>query len=44
LDQAVDGAADKLTRLIESTLGRLRDQKSRRTDPPLPGPNPPEEP
>src|SRR5665648_612318 len=30
LDQAVDGAADKLTRLIESTLGRLRDQKSRR--------------
>lgn len=38
LDQAVDGAADKLTRLIESTLGRLRDQKSRRTDPPPPGP------
>ena len=24
LDQAVDGAADKLHRLIESTLGRLR--------------------
>ena len=38
LDQAVDGAADKLTRLIENTLGRLRDQKSRRTDPPPPGP------
>ncbi len=38
LDQAVDGAADKLTRLIESTLGRLSDQKSRRTDPPPPGP------
>lgn len=38
LDQAVDGAADKLARLIESTLGRLRDQKSRRTDPPPPGP------
>jgi hypothetical protein len=37
LDQAVDGAADKLTRLIESTLGRLHDQKSRRTDPPPPG-------
>jgi len=37
LDQAVDGAADKLTRLIESTLGQLRDQKSRRTDPPPPG-------
>ncbi len=27
VDQAVDGAAGKLTRLIESTLGRLRDQK-----------------
>ena len=38
LDQAVDGAADKLARLIESTLGRLRDQKSRRTDPPPPEP------
>ena len=42
LDQAVDGAADKLTRMIESTLGRLRDQtraaardeKRGRTDPP----------
>ncbi|MFO7649738.1 MAG: HPF/RaiA family ribosome-associated protein [bacterium] len=34
VDQAVDGAADKLTRLIESTLGRLHDQKSHRTDPP----------
>lgn len=38
LDQAVDGAADKLCRMIESTLGRLRDQKSRRTDPPPSGP------
>jgi ribosome-associated translation inhibitor RaiA len=37
LNQAVDGAADKLTRLIESTLGRLHDQKNRRTDPPPPG-------
>ena len=37
LDQAVDGAADKLARLIESTLGRLRDQRSHRTDPPPPG-------
>ena len=37
LDQAVDGAADKLTRVIESTLGRLHDQESRRSDPPLPG-------
>lgn len=27
VDQAVDGAADKLTRLIESTLGRLRDHR-----------------
>ena len=25
LDQAIDGAADKLQRSIESTLGRLRD-------------------
>ena len=37
LEQAVDGAADKLARLIESTLGRLREQKSHRTDPPPPG-------
>ena len=35
LDQAVDGAADKLTRLIESTLGSRRHQESRRTDPAL---------
>lgn len=33
LDLAVDGAADKLARLIESTLGRLREQQSARTDP-----------
>ena len=33
LDQAIDGAADKLASLIESTLGRLRDQKRVRTDP-----------
>ena len=32
LDQAVDGAADKLARLIESTIGRRRDRESRRTD------------
>jgi ribosome-associated translation inhibitor RaiA len=43
LDQAVHGAADKLTRLIESTLRRLRDQKSSRTDPPPPGSKLPEE-
>ena len=33
LDQAVDGAVDKLTRLIESTLGRLRNAESHRADP-----------
>jgi ribosome-associated translation inhibitor RaiA len=33
LKQAVDGAADKLARLIESTLDRLHDQASRRTAP-----------
>ncbi len=38
LDQAVDGAVHKLARLIESTLGRLHDQASRRTDPPPPEP------
>ena len=43
LDQAVDGAADKLTRLIESALERLRDQKSRRTYPPPAGSKLPEE-
>src|SRR5664279_1450690 len=35
VDQAVDGAVHKLSRLIESTLGRLHDQANRRTDPPL---------
>jgi len=33
LDRAVDDAADKLTRLIESTLGRRSDRANRRTDP-----------
>ena len=37
LDQAVDGAVDKLTKMIESTLGQLRDEKRPRTDPPPPG-------
>ena len=37
LDQAVGGAVHKLTRLIESTLERLQEKKSRRTDPPAPG-------
>lgn len=35
LDQAVDGAADKLTHLIEHTIGKLEHQASHRTDPPL---------
>ncbi len=43
LDQAVDGAAEQLSKLIEHTLGRLRDQNSHRTDPPLPGAKPTEE-
>lgn len=38
LDQAVDGAADKLVNLIEDTLERQHDQELRRTDPPLPEP------
>jgi ribosome-associated translation inhibitor RaiA len=37
-DQAVDGAADKLTSLIQSTLGKIHDQRRHRTDPPLPEP------
>jgi ribosome-associated translation inhibitor RaiA len=37
LDLAVDGAAGKLTRLIESTVEKLHDQRIRRTDPLLPG-------
>ena len=39
LNQAVHGAADKLIRLIESTLGRLRNEERHRTDPPSPEPN-----
>ena len=35
LVEAVRGAADKMMRLIENTMGRQRDQKSRRNDPPL---------
>ena len=30
--QAVDGAADKLARLVERTLGRLRDERKPGTD------------
>jgi ribosome-associated translation inhibitor RaiA len=33
LDQAVDGAAEKLTRLIKSTLGRTREQRSHQAYP-----------
>lgn len=42
VDEAVDGAADKLANMIESTLGRLHDQELRRTDPPLPEATPQE--
>ncbi len=41
--QAVDGAADKLTRLVESTVGRLRDQESRAAAPSHQEPQTPEE-
>jgi hypothetical protein len=37
VEEAVDEAAGALARLIESTLGRLQDERSRRTDPPPPG-------
>ncbi|MBE0621449.1 MAG: HPF/RaiA family ribosome-associated protein [Burkholderiales bacterium] len=43
LHQAVDGAADKLTRLVEGTVGRLRDQESRATSPSHQEPQTPEE-
>ncbi|MGA7240109.1 MAG: HPF/RaiA family ribosome-associated protein [Bryobacteraceae bacterium] len=33
VDEAVNGAAHKLARLIESTLGRLSHQQRHRTDP-----------
>lgn len=42
VDQAVDGAAKKLATAIDNTLGKLRDQRSRRTDPPPSGPTPSE--
>jgi len=43
LHQAVDGAAHKLTRLVESTIERLHDQRSRATAPSHLEPKPPEE-
>ncbi|KIH76988.1 Sigma 54 modulation protein / S30EA ribosomal protein [Geoalkalibacter ferrihydriticus] len=33
LDLAISGAADKLVRLLESTIGRRREQQRRRADP-----------
>jgi ribosome-associated translation inhibitor RaiA len=38
VDLAVEGAADKLARLIEHTLDKLHDQRAHRTDPPPPEP------
>jgi ribosome-associated translation inhibitor RaiA len=38
VDLAVNGAADKLARLIEHTLGKLRDERTHRTVPPSPEP------
>jgi ribosome-associated translation inhibitor RaiA len=38
IDLAVNGAADKLARLIEHTLGRLHDERNHRTDPSPPEP------
>ena len=37
LDKAINGAIEKLVRLIESILGRLQDQKMRQVDPSPPG-------
>jgi ribosome-associated translation inhibitor RaiA len=34
VELAVNGAADKLARLIEHTLGKLHDQRAHRTDSP----------
>jgi hypothetical protein len=43
LHQAVDGAADKLNRLVESTVGRMRDQRNRASALPPEEPRIPEE-
>ena len=40
--EAVDGAADKLMKMIDSTLGRLRDQRRKGVDPAPPDMTPPE--
>ena len=34
LDEAIDGAADKLTRKIDSILGRLREHQTYKVEPP----------
>lgn len=31
--QAIDGAAEKLASIVENTLGKLHDERKRRTDP-----------
>jgi len=43
VEEAVQCAADKMTRLIESATARLKDQRNHRTDPPPPGSNLPEQ-
>jgi ribosome-associated translation inhibitor RaiA len=43
LNQALDGAIDKLISMIESILGRQRDQKGRKTEQPAPVPEFPDE-
>lgn len=43
LEQSFCGAADKLTRLIESTIGRTGDQRGHRADPPSSGLDVPED-
>jgi len=40
MDQAVQGAAQKLTRLLEKTLGRLLDHREKTAGVPLPGTDP----
>lgn len=42
LDQAVDGAAQKLARLLESTLGRQHNRREKISDLPLSEPEEPE--
>lgn len=42
MEQAFNGATDKLTRLIESTIGRSGNQRGHRADPPPSGLDAPE--